>query len=73
MRNINFIRLRNFIYFHAPNDKKKRYMNNKLDELEEQVEKMKCCANCKYRLYGAKHKCTAEFWWQKCDKWEITE
>lgn len=41
MRNINFIRLQNFIYFYAPNDKKKRYTLNKLHEVETEFEAQK--------------------------------
>lgn len=71
----NIWRLRFFINRYSPSDKKKRYMNNKLDELEEQIEKMRCCNNCKNAHYdwrdqifeGACTKC------KKYNKWELAE
>lgn len=51
MRLKNLWRLRFFINRYAPSAKKKRYMCNKLDELEAQVEKLICCGNCKNVRY----------------------
>lgn len=41
MRNINFIRLQNFIAFNAKTHKKKNYMLNKLQALETEFEQLK--------------------------------
>lgn len=51
MRLKNLWRLRFFINRYAPSEKKKRYMCNKLDELEAQVEKLICCGNCRHVAY----------------------
>ena len=45
-------------------------LTDKVKELEAQIEKMKCCANCK------KYWCMCEYGdreMQICDKWEIKE
>ena len=58
-----------------------RSYKNKVEDLEKQIEKMKCCNNCKYRCYmDWKSKCCFDMTeirdienpiTCKCNKWEI--
>ena len=54
----------------------------KIDELKAQIEKMKCCYNCKYgRIYFVKeiivdclaNKVNPNNKYENCDKWELAE
>ena len=61
----------------------KQSSDKKIRELEQQIEKMKCCNNCKYRCYmDWKSKCCFDMTeirdienpvTCKCEKWELAD
>lgn len=56
---------------HTDNTKTLQNALDRIEELEEQIEKMKCCENCKYNSYWGNELHCNEC--NKMDKWEIKE